>query len=350
MICHYFDEVVEQTPQPNSEFVQWKGLFTVSCSMKRRRRMRRYRRFMKIQQLAETKRSPHCEVPGLGDSAPPIFSKAKRERDKRICNGSQNSSCQISRVSQQTPPHTALRKFRFLTKVFWWAFLISGFLRVVVEKALTPPNWDDHTHQDQKCGNFFFSTGDEKTRRSGRCLLVSPWCDSPWFPKRGRSFQALLEIFGKWWIPKWNEHICLSLVLDSWFKIDCWISLTIQLQAGGMTPVLVGLYVIELIHNDFISAFQADANKRSAGSPKPGKLEPFGYEQQDGLSSNYQTKRVIWTKAATRLENWIAILKMLVWLRLSWRMAWLRVHTYPWLYHAVPIYHLGKQRFSWGYK
>ena len=58
------------------------------------------------------KQSPHSEVPGLGDSAPPIFSKA-RKRD------SENS--QISISQQNRLPHSALRK-------------------LFDEKAITPPN------------------------------------------------------------------------------------------------------------------------------------------------------------------------------------------------------------------
>ena len=126
-------------------------------------------------------------------------------------NGSQSATQRIPAkywelliVSQQNRlPHSAFEKAPFwLTKAFWWAFLIPGFLSVVIKKAITPPNWDDHIRMryhawsgHELVAHFLFHHG------SGTCLLVSPWGDSPLFPKRGRSFQALLEIFGKWWVP-----------------------------------------------------------------------------------------------------------------------------------------------------
>lgn len=156
--------------------------------------------------MKRSPRSPHSEVPGLGDSAPPIFSKA-RERDKPICDS--ENSCQILRIPDSLATKLvatfSFEKVPFwLTKAFWWAFLIPGFLSVVVKKAITPPNWDDHIRMryhawsgHELVAHFLFHHG----CIAGTCLLVSPWGDSPWFPKRGRSFQALLKIFGKWWVP-----------------------------------------------------------------------------------------------------------------------------------------------------
>lgn len=96
--------------------------------------------------MKRSPRSPHSKVPGLGDSAPPIFSKA-RERDKPICDS--ENSCQILRIPDSLATKLvatfSFEKVPFwLTKAFWWAFLIPGFLSVVVKKAITPPNWDDH--------------------------------------------------------------------------------------------------------------------------------------------------------------------------------------------------------------
>ena len=76
--------------------------------------------------MKRSPRSPHSEVPGLGDSAPPIFSKA-RERDKPICDS--ENSCQILIVSQKNRlPHSALRKLRFgWPKFFDEHFLYQDF-------------------------------------------------------------------------------------------------------------------------------------------------------------------------------------------------------------------------------
>lgn len=172
---------------------------------------RRFRRFIEnFEKLAETKRwndhHDHHTARYL-DSEIVLHPSSPRQGNGTICDS--ENSCQILRIpdSLATKPVAtfSFEKAPFwLTKAFWWAFLIPGFLSVVIKKAITPPNWDDHIRM-----RYHAWSGHELLAHvlfhhgciAGTCLLVSPWGDSPWFPKRGRSFQALLEIFGKWWVP-----------------------------------------------------------------------------------------------------------------------------------------------------
>lgn len=98
---------------------------------------------------------------------------------------------------------------------------------------------------------------------------------------------------------KWNEHTCL--VLDWWFKIDCWISLVswpfkgsgchncpqiICMGSRWHDPSFGWLYVLELLQNDLTKKHRV----------------PGGCQQT--VSWDPQASRV------TRLESWIAILNM----------------------------------------